>query len=245
MTITLNLDGLSDEVKAVLASDDVQKIIQSAIEAAEAPLKRSKDELLGEKKQLQKQLKEVDDLGGIEALKEVPKVKEEAAKKTNEEHTYADQVKALQKQITDMRERDVNSKLNARIQNEIRELKGAPELLESHVKSRIKHEVSEDGSLKVTVLDTNGVPMFVDGKEAGIKDLLTEFKGHQTLSRAFDAPQLNGAGSKPSAATTTAANPFASATKNLSEQGRLVKSDRNRAVQLANEAGVKITGLNT
>lgn len=243
MSINLNLEGLSDEAKTILASADVQKVIQSAIEAAEAPLKRSKDELLGEKKELARQLKEVNDLGGLDALKEVPKVKEEVAKKTTEEQTYADQVKALQKQLTDMRQQDTNAKLQARIHDDIRELKGAPELLESHVKSRIKHEMADDGSLKVTVLDKNGVPMFVDGKEAGIKDLLNEFKGHQTLSRAFDAPQLNGAGSKPSA-TVAASNPFATATKNLSEQGRLVKTDRARATQLANEAGVKITGLN-
>ena len=245
MTIELNYEGLDEATTTALKSEAVQKLIADAFEAAEKPLRDKRDALLGEKKALETQLKEVNDLGGVEALKQVPVIKEDVSKKTKAEESYAEQVKTLQKQLDDMKSQNVNSKLAERLSREIREAKGAPELLEHHVKSRILHKLDDNGNLQVTVLDKNGVEMFVNGKEASVSDLLNEFKGNPTYQRAFEAPQLGGGGTKANASTSTLANPFASTTLNISEQGRMIKTDRNRAVQLANEAGVQIEGLNT
>lgn len=243
MSIELNYDGLDEVTVTALKSEGAQKAIADAIKKAEDPLKQKRDQLLGEKRQLEAQLKEVDDLGGVEALKDLPKAKEEISKKSDAEKSLAEQVKDLQKQLNDQRTQNVNEKLSAKLSKEIRDAKGVPELLEGHVKGRIKHEVDDKGALKVTVLDKNGAPLLVDGRDATLTDLLTEFKAHPTLSRAFEAPALGGSNTKPSL-QSTAGNPFAKATLNITEQGRLLKTDKPRAIQLANEAGVKIAGVN-
>ena len=244
MTIELNYEGLDEATTTTLKSEAVQKLIADAIEANEKPLRATKDQLLGEKRALEQQLKEVNDLGGLEKLKSAPKLEEEVGKKTAAEQSYAEQVRQLQTQLDDMKNQNVSSKLAAKLAQEIREAKGAPELLEHHVKNRIKHSLDESGNLKVTVLDKSGVEMFVNGKEASIGDLLNEFKGNTTFARAFEAPALSGASTKASTTTNTVSNPFNKATLNITEQGRLIKSDRQRASQLASEAGAQIPGLN-
>lgn len=247
MPLTLNYDGLDEATASVLKSEPVQALLTAAFEGAssgEAALKANRDAILGEKKELERKLAEIEALGGLAALKAVPELDKTVKTKTAAESTYAEQVRELQKQLTAMKDQVVNKELQAKLSQEIRDAQGAPELLESHIKSRIKHELDQNGQLKITVLDKNGIPLICDGRDATIKDLLSEFKGNTVLARAFDAPALNGAGTKPTNGSG-APNPFAKTTLNLSEQGRLVRTDRTEAIRLANAAGVQIQGLNT
>lgn len=243
----IKYDNLPAEAVTVLQSEAVQAAIKAAHEAAvaasEAPLKQSKDAILGEKLELARKLAEIEALGGLAALQELPKTKEAVKTKSEQETAYAEQVKALQTELNGIKAREVNGLLQAKLHKEIRDADGVPELLETHLRSRIKHEQDDAGALKVTVLDRNGIPMIVDGKDASLKDLLTEFKANTTLARAFNAPALNGGGTK-TTVSTSAVNPFSPATKNLTEQGRLLKTDKPAAIRLANEAGVKVPGLN-
>lgn len=246
--LNLKLDGLDEATATALKSEAAQTLITEAHEAALAEAltsaTRAKDAVLGEKKALQTKLDEYDALGGLEALKAVPELDKTVKTKTTAEATYAEQVKELQKQLNELKHQSINEKLNTKLYKEIKDADGVPELLETHVKARLTHSLDAAGNLKVTVLDKNGVELFVDGKEACVKDLLTEFKQHPTLARAFNAPALNGAGTKQSNGGGKL-NPFATATKNLSEQGRLIRTDRQEAIRLANAAGVRLTGLNS
>jgi hypothetical protein len=146
---------------------------------------------------------------------------------------------AKEQELAQVRESILTEKVANKLNAAIREAKGVPELLEPHLRGRIKAEMV-DGKLKMSILTVNGMPMMVGDKDATLSDLLGEFKSNATFGRAFEAPAAGGAGGKASG-TTTPGNPWAPATRNVTEQMRLYRTDKAAAIRAAAEHGVVLT----
>lgn len=247
----LNLEGVSPEIAAVLQSDTVKALIASAIEQAKAPLVAKRDELLGTLTETRGRMKQYDDLGGLQALTELQasQAAAEAARQAALAQSgdveaikthYSNQLSTKDKELNDLRASVMNEKVSNKLNAAIREAKGVPELLQPHLTGRVRSELV-DGQVKITVLTASGVPALnADGKEASISDLLAEFKGNAIFGRAFEAPVANGSGSKASGAQS-ANNPFAPASKNITEQMKMYKQDKALAVRMAAEHGIHLT----
>lgn len=246
----LNLEGVAPELATVLQSDAAKAVIAAAIEAAKSPLVQNRDKVLGDLAAQKARLKQYDDLGGLETLTAAQQARAEAAEaariaaetSTNAETVkkhYSEQLSAKDQELNALRTSILDEKVSNKLNSAIREAKGVPELLEPHLRNRIKAELV-GGKVQITVLNAAGAPMLNDnGKEATMADLMAEFKGNAIYGRAFEAPQASGSGGRASESTTTA-NPFAKATHNVTEQSRLYRQDKALAIRLAAEAGITI-----
>jgi len=250
MTFSIDTTGLEADQIAVLESSAVKAALlasyQKQHEADEKPLRTKRDELMQEVATLKGKVKEVDDLGGVEALKKAKEL-EPALKGKDDAVTEKDmKIQQLTDKVEKMQQQQIDSALSKELSKAIREMNGIPELLEPALRARVKADLDESGRVKITVLGEDGkTPWVTDGRDATPKDLLSTLKSAPTYSRAFDAPKNSGGGSDPGGSRPiTEANPFAKATLNVTEQSKLMNTDKARAVVLANAAGVKIQGLN-
>lgn len=254
MSDQLDLSTLPPEVQSVLGREDVQALLNSTIDKAKAPLLTKRDELLGQLTTAKQTLQQVQDLGGLEALTAAQQARAdadaakraaeiaEAEKNGNAEQLkkhYSDQLSAKDQELQSLRQLMIDEKVSSKLGREIREAKGTPELLEPHLKNRIKAEL-KDGKVQITVLTPSGMPMLKDdGKEATIADLIAELKASPIYQRAFEAPSVSGAGSRPSQ-TPGANNPWAPNTFNITQQMQLFRQDPAAARRMAAEYGKTI-----
>lgn len=95
--------------------------------------------------------------------------------------------------------------VNAAATTEIAALNGVPQLLMSHIESRVT-VVNEDGKFEVRVLDAKGEPRVnAKGEYTTIKDLVTELREDPVFSHGFKGlghsgsgtPQLNNGNPQP------------------------------------------------
>lgn len=244
------LESLPPEIAAALTSVAAQTLIAAQIEAAKTPLVQKRDELFAQLGESKKTLKQIEELGGLETLTNLRTTAQEneAARKAAElaaaekngdseriKSHYAEQLAAKDKEMSDLRNSILQEKVSAKLNAAIREAKGVPELLEPHLKGRLKASM-EDGKVKLTVLDENGI----ESLNKSVKDLVEEFRGNSVYGRAFEASAASGAGSRPSNATATGGNPWNPASKNTTEQMRMYRTDKAAAVRMAAEHGVQL-----
>lgn len=240
--ISLNLEGVSPEVASVLQSDAAKAIIAAAIETAKAPLVTKRDELLASLMEKGNKLKSFEDAATqAEAARkqaELLAAEKDGSVESVKTH-FSGLLSAKEQELNDLRASILNEKVSNKLNAAIREVKGVPELLEPHLRGRIKADLVE-GKVKISVLTANGMPMLnTDGKDATLVDLLNEFKGNAIFGRAFEAPAAGGTGGRPSG-QQTANNPWAPATKNVTAQMVLYRTDKAAAIRMAAEHGVKL-----
>lgn len=245
-------EDATPELKSFLESEANKAAVAALVEAQTRGLKTKRDELLGNQAALNKRFEQYGGLDGMEALAKQAADAEQARKKAEQEvleksgnvedvkKHYSGQLSAAQQELADLKAAILNEKVSAKINAEIREAKGVPELLESHVRSRVRSEMV-DGKLKITVLNASGGPMLKDdGKEASVKDLISELRTNAIYQRAFEAPTAGGTGGKESSGASVAANPWNPVTKNVTEQMKLYHQDKAAAQRMAAEFNVKL-----
>jgi hypothetical protein len=248
MDFTIPEDA-SPEFKSFIEAN--AQTVAKMIEGAKSPLVQKRDELINEQRALQKKIEAYGGFDQIDTIYQKTSEAETARKKAEAEAIeksgdveklkahYAEQLSARDKELSDMRASALNEKVSAKINAAIREAKGVPELLEPHVRSRIQSALV-DGQLKITVLNESGGPMLKsDGKEATVKDLISELRTNAIYQRAFEAPAANGTGGKESSGASVA-NPWNPATKNVTEQMKLYRQDKAAAQRMAAEFNVKL-----
>ena len=171
-------------------------------------MKMQNQDLLRDLNKLKELRNAVNELGGIDALKELvnqtKQVKEEVADKTNDLSFYKTELQKTQQDLQSFKQGLRDEKLNNILQSELTKQGGKFELLESVVKSRL--EITGDhNQLGFTIRDKQGNPMLTeDGNQASIEDLLTELKNDPVYGCAFERPTITGSGAQNASAVTGA-----------------------------------------
>lgn len=248
-SIEQEFSSLGEDVVAVFQKPEVLEALNKVYERREAPLKSKRDELLAKISETNEVLKS---MGGLDSIKTLAQqaadaqraAAEAAAKSTDVEtvrKTYSEQLAAEKAEKEGLRKLILTEKVDNVVGKAIREAKGSSELLAPHINGRIKSELVE-GQVKITVLSPNGVPMLRDdGKEATVNDLINEFKNSTTYSRAFEAVNVSGTGAKDAKpALTGSVNPWLPASKNITQQMQLARSNPELAKSMAAQAGIAL-----
>jgi hypothetical protein len=186
----------------------------------------------------------VQQFGGLDAIKsmaeQVTQYKAQAEAKPKDDiesvkKTYADQLAGVSAERDSLKQRLVERDVQTALHNAIRDAKGEPALLEPIVRSRIKAEAIE-GKVRIGVLTVDGVPMLnSEGKDASVKDLLAEIRSDGRYARAFEATKASGSGAVNSATglPTGVDNPWNPASRNLTKQMEIARTNPNLAKSLA------------
>lgn len=216
-------------------------------------LRAKNQELLSELGEKRSTLRSYQNLGDPDTLAEQLKTVNKVSKEKEKTDNTLDQVKSeYQKQLEEKDNQLNNLKssiVQQRVENEldaaIREAKGYPELLKPIMKSRVQGQLDENGDVQISVLNSKGHPMLVgNGSDAGIQDLVEEYKNSETYSRAFQGSGRTGTGTRQNKGGTTEGNPFDrnSDSYNVTEGMKLYKENPEKAKQLMKEAGFPMPG---
>lgn len=199
-----------EEIKQFLTTDEGKNLVEAS-ESVNG-LRVKKDELLSKNVVLNNQLKDYASLGDIETLRALveksnkadvkdenvqidPKLSAQIEHLTNELNSEKSKREQREKAL-------VNSFATAEITSIIAKHKGVPELLNHVVSSRVDAALNNEGRIVLTVKNADGSPMFKNGKEASLEDLISEIKSNQIYGRAFDAEAVQGSGSRPQTTKT-------------------------------------------
>lgn len=156
------------------------------------------------------------------AQKEVAKAKEEAAAELEAARNYF---------------------LDGEVTRAVAAQKGVPELLGHIIRGHLDVQRGEDGRFSLRVLGADKQPRIKDsaGNPFTLDDLVGELKADPKFGRAFESSGTTGGGAtQPAPGGGAATNPWKKESRNLTEQGRILKEDPAKAKQLAAQAGVKL-----
>lgn len=208
----------------------------SALEAEVEKLRRKNAELLNEKKQLQKKLPDIPDGVDVQELLEFKRRTEQ--QQLESKGKYDEALKTYEAQFRD-REAQYQQRIE-QLESEVRNLR-----LDSRVVAKLADQVHDPSDVlrlhsSNLTLNDNGEPVYKDGYQ---ELALDEWMGQLQQSKPwlFKTPKPQGTGA-PAGGRTTATvpagmkNPFSREHFNLTEQGRLYKSDPELYAKLKAEA---------
>ena len=208
----------------------------AALQAELEAMRRKNQELLNEKKQLQKKLPDVPDGVDVKELLEFKrKVEQQEAERKGQ---YQDALKTYEAQFRD-RESSYQQQID-KLQSEVRNLR-----LDSRVVAKLADQVHDPSDVlrlhsSNLTLNDNGEPVYKDGyQELPIDEWVGQLQ--QQKPWLFKAPKPQGTGApvgSRSTATVPAGmkNPFSPEHFNLTEQGRLFKTNPDLYAKLKAEA---------
>lgn len=137
---------------------------------------------------------------------------------------------------------------NVELQNKIKGYESEIETLKTNALNTAKTYALKEQLSKAGVTDTDyliykqgGIDKFTfdkDGKPVGVDDILKPLREDKTYSHLFI--EKGGAYTPKGGGNPTGKNPFSKETWNLTEQGKLLKSNPEQAKTLAAEAGITI-----
>lgn len=111
---------------------------------------------------------------------------------------FKTELSARDQKLNALQSKFISSALDSVVMGEIAKADGIPLLLKPLISSRIKTELDESAQLKITVLNDDGTPMFKNGKEASVEDLINQLKANEDFSGAFRVKQVSGSGTRQS-----------------------------------------------
>ena len=208
----------------------------TALQAELEAMRRKNQELLNEKKQLQKKLPEIPDGVDVQELLEFKRKVEQ--QQLESKGQYQDALKTYEQQFRD-RESSYQQQID-KLQGEVRNLR-----LDSRVVAKLADQVHDPADVlrlhsNSLTLNDNGDPVYKDGyQELPIDEWMGQLQ--QQKPWLFKAPKPQGTGA-PAGSRSTAVvpagmkNPFSPEHYNLTEQGRLFKTNPDLYAKLKSEA---------
>jgi FtsZ-binding cell division protein ZapB len=208
----------------------------TALQAELEAMRRKNQELLNEKKQLQKKLPEIPDGVDVQELLEFKRKVEQ--QQLESKGQYQDALKTYEQQFRD-RESSYQQQIE-KLQGEVRNLR-----LDSRVVAKLADQVHDPSDVlrlhsSSLTLNDNGEPVYKDGyQELPIDEWMGQLQ--QQKPWLFKAPKPQGTGA-PAGSRSTAVvpagmkNPFSPEHYNLTEQGRLFKTNPDLYAKLKSEA---------
>lgn len=176
-----------EEFKDLLENPELAARIEQLIELKKQPLVSKRDELLGELKTARQQLEA--------AQAELEAVRAQAATPPPQENnTQLEQLRQMlaerESELQSIRTAAEQAKIESQLAHAIKEARGVYELLEPHLRHRVKLVGGE-----LQVFDQAGNPMYKNGEPAQLRDLVEEMRVNPIYGRAFDAA-TSGLGSR-------------------------------------------------
>lgn len=221
-----------------MAIDKNDPEVRALIDAEVEALKRTNAELKEEKKKLANRTLSEEQLNEYNALIEEREAKES---KKNDLETqiarltkkHATEVEAANTKIQALTKKLEQNLLDSAAMKAINDAGGNVDLLMPHVRSRMALAEVE-GDFVVQVRDSSGTVT-----ELTEVDLVNEYKAKPSFASAFKATITPGGGAKPGVVEASITNPYRKGKDfNLTDQGRLEKTDPALAARLKQEAGL-------
>lgn len=208
----------------------------TALQAELEAMRRKNQELLNEKKQLQKKLPDVPEGVDVQELLEFKRKVEQ--QQLESKGKYDEALKTYEQQFRD-REGSYQQQID-KLQGEVRSLR-----LDSRVVAKLADQVHDPADVlrlhsSSLTLNDNGDPVYKDGyQELPLDEWMGQLQ--QQKPWLFKAPKPQGTGAPAgsrSAAVVPAGmkNPFSAEHYNLTEQGRLFKTNPDLYAKLKAEA---------
>lgn len=239
-------EGTPDDIAEIFKKPEVLAIIESHTKG----LATKKQELLD---QLSLTKKDINDLGGLDAIKAKLVAHAEAEKavksKNDDESAKSKDAKAWQEKldaanakIAQYEQERINAKVTSQLSKALGEDADVIDVLEPFLLKRIKTETDDRGEIQIKVLSANGGPLLTDKGEGTLKDLVSQFRDDPKFAPLFKASNKSGSGARSTNGAVTTENPWAKNTPHFSStrQAEIYRQDPAKARQLAAAAGVKL-----
>lgn len=244
---------MSDQTQPTTIDEStIDPAVKAYFEQKYAPVVSKRDELLGKLGSYKNLDKELEALGGIDTVKTLKAQADTAAAAAEQERIAAlakdGKISEIEQhyqrlladkdaKLTSFQQSLVNKDVDAKLAKAIKDEGGNPALLSNILRGRVEASLDADGEIVLTIKGSAGQTLGEDGKPLSLKSLVAEAKANPDYAGAFTAHQASGGGTRKSA-TTTAQNPFAQGTRNLTEQSKLIRAQPDLARTLAAEAGI-------
>ena len=221
----------------------------SAFEAEIESLKNKNAELLNDLGRAKSVVREVQDLGGLETLKslvtKVPEVTKETESVIKQKDEY---IGNLEQRVSAFENREIDRSFTTMLKETLarqgvdgRTLDNVANVLQPHLKTRVKTSMV-DGHTKVQVLQQDNQPWLVDGRDAGLDDLVKEYSTSPVFEDFFKK-NIKGSGAGVNSATEVkmdaASNPFSKEGYDAAKQIELYKTNPEKAERLMKESGYR------
>ena len=225
-------ENITDEPKMV--SQEEYNNLKSQYDALTA----SKSEILNDYKQFKTT---IDELGGLDSIKSsIEQTKQQKEEQLQQENSldalkshYDEEITKANNKNEELKLSIVNSAIDTQLRSAVTKAKGSYTLLEHQLKSQVKGQY-ENGKVTITVNDENGMPLMVEGKEAGLTDLVNAYKAKDDFARAFDVSQgITGSGTPTGGKVTSTKQP-----ETLAEITELYKTNPTKAMELMKAKGL-------
>lgn len=201
------------DLNAPEVQEAISKAVAAQVEKETAGLKANRDEILAEKKRVEKRLKELPEDFDPEEYKNLRAAQVKAA----EDRAKAEgNFKALETQLTERhskelakreaREKSLTSALedyliDGAATRALAEAKGAVDLLLPHVAAQMA-VIEEDGRFVAVVVDDHGNPRLSEQGKPGtrmtVEELVQAMKADQRFGRGFEGSGVSGSGASKS-----------------------------------------------
>lgn len=193
-----------EQIKEFLATDEGRAILNEV----NSGLVKKRDELLSKTVVLKQKLDAYEQLGVapeelVEIVKTVKTPKEEKKTETPDANIFNAKIEHLNSElqkresvVNNYKTKLLNTHVESTLVSEIAKADGITELLKPMLQSRIRSSIDDNGDISVTIVNPDGTPMFRDGKEATIKDLINDIKSNEMFAGAFKVKPASGSGTK-------------------------------------------------
>lgn len=243
-------EGENEGGSVDLSNPDIKAAIDAAVEAATSGLKTNRDSLKAEKLRLQKELDRFSGIDPDEVAKLIEDSKEKEEQDAKDKGEWDKILEARDSKHAKALD-EVTSKLTARAERSERALQ--ERIVNSELQAALidvdvaKHFMGAVGSLlrnKIKVVEDDDAVfrayVEVDGDEVPVSQFVKHWSDTDEGKHFVVAPENGGGGQngeKSGNGGRKVANPFKRESLNLTEQGKILKSDPNKARRLMQEAG--------
>lgn len=217
-------------------------------------LEANRNQVLNDHKTLAGEIKA---LGGLETLRALREQADKAAKDAEElrmqtalkdgnlteiQEKFRKEIEAKDTELSTFKNGLLNKHVESELKTAIVEEGGNPKLLTQFMRSRIEASFDENGEPMLVVKGENGETVDAKGKTLTLKSLIAEFKADADFGVAFKADATaSGAGNRNNKSPAAAKNPFASATRDIDAQMKMIIDQPELARQYAKDAGTRVT----
>lgn len=212
-----------------------------------AALKNKNQELLNDLAKLKQFRNSIDELGGLDQIKEMVKAKKESQVKALEDsgdinaikRQYQEEISSLHAKIEKFNQERVETKVTEKLRVAVEAAGGTWELLAPAVKRQIRTDVIDD-DIAIEVLDDSGHTWIKEGRDARIEDLVEKLRIDPIYGRAFDKTVVRTGSGATSSKRKPETNPWQKEHADLSAQTKIWLDNPDRARRMMAEAGVAV-----